>query len=329
MPDQTPGIHHVTAIAGDPQRNVDFYAGVLGLRPVKRTVNYDDPYTYHLYYGDELGRPGTTMTFFPWPDGRPGRRGAGQVTTVSFLIPPDSVEFWLDRLRGSNVDVERPTARFDEEVVGLWDPDGVRLELVAHESAADVEPWTDGPVPPEHAVRGFRGVTAAVEGYERTADLLTDHLGLPFDAEENGRHRFAAEEGGLGSVLDLCPTPDAPGSTGVGTVHHVAVRAADEDEQAEFREALVEAGFDVTPVVDRGYFRSIYFREPGGVLFEVATDGPGFTVDEPEAALGTRLMLPEWLEDDRATIERRLPPVRLPGEGTTGPARPQPESGWQ
>lgn len=313
-----PGIHHVTAIAGDPQRNLDFYVGVMGLRFLKKTVNFDDPTTYHLYYGDDAGRPGTILTFFPWPGARKGRRGTGQTTAVSFRVPPDSLPYWEERLAEREVPFRRPAPRLGEALLSLEDPDGLRLELVADPEADDGKGFLreEGPVPPEHAIRGFHGVTLTEDGHERTASLLREVMRFEAAGEEGSLFRFrgaGAGPGTPGRSVDVLSRPgDAGGLVAVGTVHHVAFRAPDEEQQRAWREEIARAGFDVTPVRDRHYFRSIYFREPGGVLFEIATDPPGFTVDEPAAELGTGLRLPPWLEGRRQEIEAALPPLRAP-----------------
>lgn len=304
----TPGLHHVTAIAGDPERNAEFYVGTLGLRFVKRTVNHDDPGTYHFYFGDRTGSPGTNVTFFPWrSDGRRGEFGAGQTTDTAYLIRPDSVDYWTDRLETAGVAVER-TSRFGDAVLRFDDPDGIGLELVASASAdSDAEPWEGSPVPAAHQLRGFHGVTLAVAAFGPTESVLTDVLGYELETEADGRRRYRADGAGPGSVVDLVETDAGHGRMGVGAVHHVAYRASDVEEQRRWREAFVEHGLSVTEIIDRSYFRSIYSREPGGVLFEVATTGPGFTVDEDEDELGSTLALPAWLEDEREEIEGRLP----------------------
>ena len=307
------GIHHVTAIAGDPQRNLDFYAGILGLRLVKLTVNFDDPGSYHLYYGDEIGRPGSILTFFPWPNGRRGRQGAGQIATVGLSIPPAALGFWIERLLSQGVKYEGPTRRFDEQVVALSDPDGLLLELVATPHADGIEPWPDGPVPPEHAVRGLYGATIWEDGDTGSAEFLTRTMGLDQEGEDDGLLRFRSRAPGPGAVVNLRrATGFWRGEAGVGTVHHMAFRAAGDKEQIERRSEIEAQGLDITPVIDRQYFHSVYFREPGGVLFEIATDGPGFTIDEPAAELGTHLKLPPMYEVNRVQIERTLPPLRLP-----------------
>jgi catechol 2,3-dioxygenase-like lactoylglutathione lyase family enzyme len=307
------GIHHITAIAGDPQRNIDFYAGVLGMRLVKLTVNFDDPGSYHLYYGDELGHPGSILTFFPWPGGRPGRQGTGQVGTVSLAVPASSLGFWIERLLAHGVRYEKPARRFDEQVLSLKDPDGMLLELVASPRALNVAGWGDGPVSPEHAVRGLHGATLWEDGDTGSADFLTRVMGFEPVGEEGNVLRFQFADLGIGSVIDLRRAAGFwRGAGGVGTVHHVAFRAHDDQAQLAKRAEIEAQGIDITPVIDRQYFHSVYFREPGGVLFEVATDPPGFTIDEPPAELGTRLKLPPVYEPSRAEIERTLPKLRLP-----------------
>ncbi len=313
MGKQILGIHHVTAIAGDPQRNVDFYTGVLGLRFVKLSVNFDDPGTYHFYYGDDEGRPGTLLTFFPWPGAPKGRAGVGQVTVTSFSIPPGAVGYWVERFRTRGVSFEAPLARFEEEVLAFHDPDGLALELVAHAGADAQPPRAGGPVPEAQAIRGLYGVALAEEGYERTASLLSEILGFRLVRESGSRFRYRAGQEPEGSVVDVLCLPNlAPGAVAVGAVHHVAWRTPSEEEQRSWRAQISALGYNITPVIDRRYFRSVYFREPGGVLFEIATDPPGFTVDETREELGTRLMLPPWLETRRPLIDRVLPPLRLP-----------------
>jgi len=314
MTPRTPGLHHVTAIAGDPQDNADFYVGTLGLRMVKRTVNHDDTGTYHFYFGDCEGTPGTNITFFPWgEEGRPGRFGAGQARTTAYLIPEGSVGYWTDRLSEAGVEYER-RERFDETALRFGDPDGVELELVAADAPSDAVPWADSPVPEQHQLRGFHGVTLGVEEFGPTAGVLTDVLGYDLEREAGGRRRYRSGPGGPGSVVDLVEV-EGRGRMGVGTVHHVAFEAAGVDEQRAWREAYAEHGLQPTEVIDRMYFRSIYVREPGGVLFEMATTGPGFTADENLDELGTSLVLPGWLEDERERIEAELPAFGGPPAG--------------
>ncbi len=306
------GIHHVTAIAEDPQENVDFYAGVLGLRLVKKTVNFDDPGSYHLYYGDAAGSPGTIMTFFTWPGAPRGRIGTGQVSATAFAVPQDSLGYWVERLLQHGVRFDQPKVRFDETVLAFRDPDGIAVEIVARAGAEGGEVWDRSPVPREHALRGISGVTLSERSAEVAENILTNLLGFTKVGEQDGRTRYLSAESG-GSFADVVAVPEgAVGQTAVGTVHHVAWRAPDEETEEAWREELAARGLGVTPVLDRNYFRSIYFREPGGVLFEIATDPPGFAVDEDPDHLGENLKLPSWLEKDRARIEEILPPVKLP-----------------
>ena len=308
------GIHHVTAIAEDPQENVDFYAGVLGLRLVKKTVNFDDPGSYHLYYGDASGTPGTIMTFFSWPGAARGRIGTGQVSATSFAVPQDSLGYWLERLLQHGVRFDQPVRRFDETMVAISDPDGLAIELVARPEIPNGEVWKGSPVPPEHAIRGISGVTLSERSEEVAENVLTNLLGFEKGEEEDGRTRYLSA-GSDRSFADVVALPGgAAGQTAVGTVHHVAWRAPDDETQETWREELEARGLHVTPILDRNYFRSIYFREPGGVLFEIATDPPGFAVDEDPDHLGEDLKLPPWLEKDRECIEEVLPPVHLPHE---------------
>jgi catechol 2,3-dioxygenase-like lactoylglutathione lyase family enzyme len=312
------GIHHVTAIASDPQRNIDFYAGILGLQLVKRTVNFDDPTTYHFYFGDQIGRPGSLLTFFPWPNARRGRQGAGQVAVTSFAIVPASVGFWLDRLLRNGVQFEQPVTRFDgERVIALKDPDGLLLELVSHPRVEQCDMPGDlgdtSQVPADHGIRGLYSVTVWHDGHQQTAELLTAQLGFKLVREQGSIFRYTSNDGAPGSIVDLRIVPGLwPGVAGAGTVHHVAFRAASEEVQIQVHDDLASLGYNVTPQMDRDYFKSVYFREPGGVLFEVATDGPGFTVDEAADSLGRALKLPPWLEARRFEIEALLPNIHLP-----------------
>jgi catechol 2,3-dioxygenase-like lactoylglutathione lyase family enzyme len=312
----SPGIHHVTAIASDPQRNLDFYSGVLGMRLVKRTVNFDDPTTYHFYFADAAGSPGSILTFFPWPGSRRGRQGAGQVAVTSFAIVPAAVGFWIERFIRHRVEFEHPKTRFDEErVIAFKDPDGFMGELVAHPGAEAGKGHGTEHIPSEHSIRGVYSVTLWQESCDLTGKLLIESLGFEPVREQASIFRYAAKDRGMGSIVDLRCVPGLwSGSLGAGTVHHVAFRASDDAAQLAVRNELVEKGFNVTPQIDRDYFRSIYFREPGGVLFEIATDPPGFTVDEPPDKLGQSLKLPKWLEPRRFEIEALLPNIRPPME---------------
>ncbi len=315
---QVSGIHHVSAIASDPQRNVDFYAGVLGLRLVKRTVNFDDPQTYHLYYGDEVGTPGSIMTFFPWPGARRGGQGTGQLAVPSFAVLPSALGFWVERLLRAGVAYERPTKRAfgreSESVLAFRDPDGMLLEIVAAPGAEARPAWADAPgITHDDAIRGFHSVTLWVDDGVPTERVLVTTLGFRAVAEAKGVHRFAAGDGGVGTLVDVRATGGfVQGRSGAGTVHHVAFRVPDDAAELAVREQVVAAGLHPTGVLDRHYFRSVYFREPGGVLYELATDMPGFAVDEPVDKLGHSLQLPPRYEPHRAQIEAALPPIHLP-----------------
>jgi len=318
VPDSLPGIHHVTAITGDVQKCVDFYVGVLGLRFVKKSINQDVPDTYHIYFGDYLGSPGTAMTFFGWPAWPKRRAGSGQVTTVSFTVPQRSLDFWNNRLSKLGVQASR-TSRFGTDAIVVADPDGIELELIAQSSDQPWVPWPDGPVDEEHAIRGFHSVTLTVAEATATFDLLVKTMGFRTVAHEGHRTRFETGQGGPHAILDVIESPEGPeGEESIGTVHHVAWRAADASHQAEWREVLVKAGRNVTPVIDRYYFKSIYYREPGAVLFEIATDGPGFTVDEAAESLGSSLSLPPWFQVRRDRLDVTLPPIVVPTTATTG-----------
>jgi glyoxalase family protein len=314
------GIHHITAIASDPQRNLDFYTRVLGLRLVKLTVNFDDPGTYHFYFGDREGSPGSILTFFPWPGIRRGIAGNGQVSATAFAVRPDALEFWESRLAAQGLPVAEAVERFGERVVRFADPDGLPLELVATPGADPRGVWNDASIPRTHAICGFHSATLSAEGYERTAALLQQPMGLRLVGSEGNRFRYAAAAPGAGAIVDIVCAPDGrSGRAGAGTVHHIAWRTPDAAQQHRWREVLVGDGLNVSPIMDRAYFLSIYFREPGGILFEIATDPPGFAIDEPADHLGERLMLPSWLEPQRPVVERTLPSLTLP-PGATAPA---------
>jgi glyoxalase family protein len=301
------GIHHVTAISGEAGRNVRFYRDVLGLRFVKRTVNFDDPGTWHLYYGDETGSPGTALTFFPWAHAAPGRPGAGEAAETAFAVPAGSIGYWLDRLTEFKVEHDVPAKRFGETVIAFRDPDGMRLALVGESNAAAVPGWAGGPVPAEHAIRGFSGQEMRVAAAAPTARVLTEVFGYTKAGTERDLTRYVAEGGSIATRIDLRETPGARANMGRGSIHHIAFRAADDAAQAAMAEALRGLGIAATEQKDRNYFRSVYFREPGGVIFEIATDTPGFTADEPVETLGEALKLPAWLEPHRAEIEQALP----------------------
>ncbi|GEP01403.1 VOC family protein [Methylobacterium haplocladii] len=302
------GIHHVTAYAGTAQRNLDFYTEVLGLRLVKKTVNFDDPGTYHLYYGDETGQPGTILTFFPFDHAAPGRVGVGETSETAFRVPRAAIGWWTHRLIEKGVTHDALMQAFGEPVLRFRDPDGMMLALVGADG--DGAAWTGGDVPAEYAIRGFHGVTLLLGKGDATAAILTDVLGFSESGREGTSIRFASSAG-LGGFVTLRAVGEfLPGRPGAGSVHHIAFRAADDAAQAAMVAKLTgKHGLAVTEQRDRQYFRSVYFREPGGVLFEIATDIPGFAVDEPVEALGSALKLPAFLEPQRARIEGALPKV--------------------
>jgi catechol 2,3-dioxygenase-like lactoylglutathione lyase family enzyme len=307
------GLHHVTAITADAQKNIDFYCDVLGLRLVKLTVNFDDPGSYHLYYGDDLGRPGSVMTFFAWPGAQRGRVGPAQVAATAFAVPSGALDYWSARLKKRDAQPQAIIERFGQRVLGFVDTDAMPLELVEVTNPKG-EAWAKGPVPVEHAIRGFYGVTIWEEGYEDTARLLTDVMGFKAAGNEQNHFRYQAGSGdGFACTVDLLCVPDARhGSMGAGVVHHVAFRTKDDAQQAAWHKQIAGLGFNISPVMDRTYFHSIYYREPGGVLFEIATESPGFTVDESREQLGSQLMLPPQFQAYRAQIQRVLPAIRLP-----------------
>jgi len=313
------GIHHVTAIAGSARRNVDFYTRVLGMRMVKKTVNFDDPGTYHLYYGDPKGSPGSILTFFPWAHVAPGRLGVGETQETALRVPEAALGFWTHRFVAQGVRHEAPETRFGETVLPFRDPDGMRLALVAVPGAEAEPAWSGGDVPAEHAIRGFHGVSLLLEDIAATAAILTGVFGYAEERAEGATTRFRAGDG-MGDVIDLRAAPGfLPGRPGAGAVHHIAFRAADDAEQAAMVEKLARVyGVPTTEQKDRDYFRSVYFREPGGVLFEIATDVPGFAVDEPADELGQSLKLPKFLESHRARIEAALPPLADAAAETVG-----------
>jgi glyoxalase family protein len=302
------GLHHVTCIAGDPQRNLDFYTGTLGMRLVKRSVNQDAPDTYHLFYADAEGHPGSDLTFFPWPNLPPGRRGVGLTNEVALAVPPDTLSWWSERLGSAGVRLGESTTWFGEPVLRFEDPDGLALALVETGNAREFTPWPESPVDPSRQIRGLHAVRLAQRELAPTARFLVEGLGFKAVGEERGWHRYVVQGGGSSRALDIQVLPDAQrGAWGLGSVHHIAWRVPDGTAQHEVRSAVAHAGGRPTGVIDRFWFQSVYFREPGGALFEVATDGPGFAVDEPAEALGERLILPPWLEPRRDEIERVLP----------------------
>jgi glyoxalase family protein len=308
------GLHHVTATVADAQDDLDFCLGALGLRLLKKTINFDNASVYHFYYGSETGAPGTIWTTFPYKGWRVpvGTKGAGQITATAFSVPAGSLGYWTERLRRASLTVEELAPRYGEERIGVRDASGLAFELAASERDQR-QPWSGGGVDPAAAVRGLSGVTMMVNSPDATLELLTGLLGWRVVGQEAERIRVTVAGGAPGQVLDVVPAPNAaPGVNGLGTVHHVAMAVADGEEQRRLRQELIELGYRVTEVLDRNYFQSIYFREPGGVLFELATVQPGFTVDEPLAALGTALKLPAWEEPNRQRIEAALPLITTP-----------------
>ncbi|WP_338453162.1 ring-cleaving dioxygenase [Niallia oryzisoli] len=308
MVKKTMGIHHITAIVGHPQENVDFYAGVLGLRLVKQTVNFDDPETYHLYFGNEGGKPGTIITFFPWPDAYQGKIGGGQVGVTSYVVPKGALDFWEKRLEKYSISVTN-IERFGETSILFEDPHGLQLEIVEREEGS-VNTWSFGEITSETAIKGFGGATLLSTQPQKTAELLEKTMGLEKVGQEGDfvRYRSTAD---IGNIIDLQLTAVARGKMGVGTVHHIAWRASDNEDQLEWKQYVKEHGYGVTPVKDRNYFNAIYFREHGEILFEIATDPPGFAHDESQETMGSELKLPEQYEPHREKIEKALLPFEV------------------
>ena len=304
------GLHHITAIAADPKRNVDFYTRVLGLRFVKKSVNQDDPGTYHLYYGDNTGSPGSALTFFPWIGTRRGRPGQGQAYATGFSIAAGSLEFWRERLARLKIETGPLETRFSDQVLPVFDGDGLRLDLVFTAEPDSRAPAPSADVPAQHGIRGFHSATLALAAPAATIELLTKTMGYRLASESGSRARYTVGAGGPGTYVDILTDPNVPrGANGAGTVHHIAFRVADDAAQIAAHAEIEARGLGISPVIDRAYFKSIYYREPGGVLFEIATDVPGFTFDEPVETLGTKLSLPPRLEPHRAEIEAALPPL--------------------
>lgn len=311
----TPGLHHVTGITGDAQKNIDFYSGVLGLRFVKLTVNFDDPSAYHLYYGNESGEPGTALTFFAWPNVHKGQTGVGEITAIAFAIPRSALPFWQTHLAARGVSCHE-RERFGEAFISFLDPDGLELEIVPESPSSPILPWISPLIPAEHAIRGFHAVTLTEDGSEMTRRFLTERFGYAPQGESDSYFRYEAGGTAPARYLYVRVAPDLQqGEMGAGTVHHVAFRAESDADEISMRNELLAIGRDATPVIDRMYFHSVYFREPGGILFEIATVKPGFTVDEPLAELGTSLCLPAQYEPHRAEITRVLPKLALPSYG--------------
>lgn len=308
MENKVLGIHHVTAIAGNAKRNYDFYTKILGLRFIKKTVNFDDPNTYHFYYGNETGAPGTILTFFPWEGIQTGRRGSRQVTEIGYSVPAGSLDFWQQRLEKHNVIYNKVAEKFGEQYLTFLDPDGLKFELTVAKNGDNRPAWTTAEIGAEQAIRGFHNVTITSNKIEKTAQVLTDILGFRLQETVVNRSRFVSDTVQEAGIVDLVEAPgEMAGHVAGGSVHHVAFRVKDEQTLMQYRDRIVAMGLHITEKIDRNYFYSLYFREPGGVLFEIATDNPGFTVDEPLNELGTHLMLPPQYESKRAQIEGVLP----------------------
>lgn len=308
------GIHHITVIASDPVRNLRFYTQFLGLRLVKQTVNFDDPETYHLYFADRQGSPGTVLTFFPHPNAQQGRAGVGQAVEIGFSIPESALAFWIDRLHQANIPYQGSETRFGQKLVRFQDPDGVWLELIADNTTTNNETWATADVPMDVAIRGFHSVTLWVDKHDSIDKLLTDVFKLHAIGQEETRHRYStkqnSDENGLGQIIDLrVATGFLRGVPGAGTIHHVAMRAADDTQEQEMQQTASALGYRTTEVIDRKYFHSVYFRERNGILFEIATDGPGFAVDEAIENLGEVLQIPPHYEAHREAIITSLPPL--------------------
>ncbi len=313
MGDNITGLHHITVIAGDPQENLDFYVGVLGMRLVKKTVNQDLPGTYHLFYADGAAHAGTDLTFFPWPDMAPGQSGVGLTVEVALAVPVGSLGYWSERLTRHGVKTAAPETRFGEQLLAFADPHGLRLALVETADPREFTAWPRSVVPEAYQIRGLHGVRLLERNAAPTTDFLTNTLGFQEVGAEEGWRRFALPGSRSGRVIDIKQLPsERQGTWGTGSVHHVAWRVPDEQSELEVRSRLQSAGRRPTPVIDRFWFKSVYFKEPGGVLFEVATDGPGFGVDEPLDQLGGTLVLPPWLEPKRLQIESGLQPLHAP-----------------
>jgi glyoxalase family protein len=310
------GIHHVTAIASEPQPNLDFYVRFLGFRLVKRTVNFDDPGTYHFYYGDDTGAPGTLLTFFPWPGARAGRRGTGQVTTTAFAVPFGALDFWKQRAQHFGVTCTEEPERFGQAVLQVLDGDRLAIELIASSTPGSQSRPDGADIPAEFEIQGIHSATLCEANGSRTAELLTNTMGFRETGRENERIRFEAGAGGPGATVDLVVDASGPHALGgAGVVHHIAFRTPDAAHQERWREILLDRDYNVTAVMDRTYFQSIYYREPGGILFEIATDTPGFLIDESIDELGRSLKLPAEYERMRGQIEAALPAITVPTDG--------------
>ncbi len=322
MGENITGLHHITVIAGDPQENLDFYVGILGMRLVKKTVNQDVPGTYHLFYADGAAHAGTDLTFFPWPDMAPGRAGVGLTVEVALAVPVGSLQYWAERLTGDGVEASEPTTRFGERLLSFADPHGLRLALAETPDPRDFTPWAKSVVPEAYQIRGLHGIRLLERNAGPTIDFLAVTLGFEEVGEEDGWRRFALPGSRSGRVVDIKQLPtERQGIWGTGSVHHVAWRVPDDPTELNVQRRLESAGRRPTPVIDRFWFKSVYFKEPGGALFEIATDGPGFGIDEPLDGLGASLVLPPWLEPKRSQIEASLPPLHAPEKVAGEPRR--------
>lgn len=311
MPQTINGLHHITAISGPPHLNYNFYTRVLGLRFTKKTINFDDPYTYHLYYGNYEATPGSSITFFPWQGVPQGMPNTGEATVVSYAVPKNMLDFWPEHFEKNNVEILHKETRFGDKLIRAKDVEGMMIEIVESNGVHKIKPQETDGIPIESAIRGFYGTTLSLADIGRTAELLSE-FGWKESGDESNTIRYVSKpDNHLGAVIDLKKEPNLNGRFGRGSVHHIAFRVPDDETQLEWREKLKELGFNPTPVQNRQYFRSVYFREPGGVLFEIATDIPGFTKDEDLETLGTDLKLPPWYEERRQDIESRLPPLEV------------------
>ncbi len=307
------GLHHVTAIAGDPQQNLDFYVGVMGMRLVKKSVNQDSPDTYHFFFADRDGTPGTGLTFFPWPGARPATPGAGKIVEVGLAVPHDSLSFWEARLRSHDVPVNPIEERFGREVLPFTDPDGMAAALVGIQEERSFAPWDDSPVPAEHQIRGLHSARILERSLKPTDTLLTRVMGFTRHGSEGAWHRYADADNSSGTIVELREVDErGSGNWGPGGIQYIAWRMKDDDEQEQLRSIVDKVGLRPSPQIDRFWFRSVYFREPGGALFELATDGPGYDRDEAPDKLGEKLILPPWMEERREQIEAALPDLINP-----------------
>lgn len=304
------GIHHITALAGDPNRNAEFYVKKLGMRLVKKSVNQDDPGTYHLFYGNATGSPGSGLTFFPWPMAKQGKPGLGEAVEVSLSVPNGSQEFWAERFGEQDIAFDGPFERFGQQVMQFKDPDNMQLEFVFNDQAGELPGWSEGTVPEEHTIRGFWGTTLRLQQHDPTARILNELFGFEKTAE-NGEQKLYTTDAPIGSSVIIEQAESKPSSNGRGIIHHVAFRAKDDNELESLRQDVIDMGLQPSQVIDRHWFHSVYFREPGGVLFEMATEGPGYDVDEDPDKLGEKLILPPWLEGKRDMIEKRLPEINI------------------